>query len=533
MKRNALAKFISFIVVVLLIVIFFTSYLVFFAFFDKNNYSNIVNEEGTLIFGNFKSYQNQVYVYTDNNRYYLVEDADLETFTEVSDLYSPSVAKDKNYVYCGNKIVPYMNPSKVKAIGSNYYTDGKNTYYLSQIAEKTREINKVEEVYEIIKSKITNYEIPQTYNYNMLKLEDTSKEYYTILNNLILTDGDKAYFRGKLMKNVNVQTLSRLPLIYEDKIEESYDYFTDGNNVYYHEKLMDLKYNKDIITIGDIFSDNYYLYDSLSENLYFNDKLINKECKIDKIITTYDRHINHTLFLNKDGIYFYYMKKDMFKKAGENPFLSGEFKEISPFVFSDGKEILYLDSYKKAFRNKGNNVGATDYLSTTINKVNNIEIKSDFSKIKDVFYGGSIWKNGNDFYYFDNIGQSYLSRMEDYWDIKSFNNLKNIILPIYRIKDEQVLDVLLEKDDTAIGEFIRNLIDEEKLVPVDSTILVEARTYYDYMRIRMIFTKIVLTFIVLLCLVLVFQYIMYIKSKNDVKKAVKEYEKTLESLKRR
>ncbi len=146
-------------------------------------------------------------------------------------------------------------------------------------------------------------------------------------------------------------------------------------------------------------------------------------------------------FVNNECIYYYDNQKKKQKRAGDNIF-NGNVEELSPNVFTDDKNIYYFHAYDvwKRYKNAG------DVLFSQNTEICYLDKKDGWEKVKDIRGGiiGSIWKKGNRYYYFDNLGMSQL-----------INNT------IYEITDKKILEYLLLNADEigssdSIGEFIEN-----------------------------------------------------------------------------
>jgi hypothetical protein len=61
-----------------------------------------------------------------------------------------------------------------------------------------------------------------------------------------------------------------------------------------------------------------------------------------QLLSINGRHADHTLFLSINGVYFFNSVEREVQKAGENPFLNNNFKEIAPLVFSNSKQIYFM-----------------------------------------------------------------------------------------------------------------------------------------------------------------------------------------------
>lgn len=170
------------------------------------------------------------------------------------------------------------------------------------------------------------------------------------------------------------------------------------------------------------------------------------------LLSEHGAHINHALFYNDTGIYYFDLNKKKMRRVGDSPFLGKAFKEIAPLIFSDGTQLLYLQASE--YRS---NKGSASSKSTHILKLAE-QLHSSWQKLGDVNYNyGSVWKNGNAFYYFDQLGNSQLVKAT-----------------IYHIRDPQTIQNLLRTQPRT--DDIRQWIDEQKMVEAKHTELLEVET---------------------------------------------------------
>ena len=135
------------------------------------------------------------------------------------------------------------------------------------------------------------------------------------------------------------------------------------------------------------------------------------------------------------------------------------------------KQTLYVEKefmeklirlLKASIANKKNKI-KTVMIESFIQRINEIiEINKKMKeKVKDIKSGtiGSIWKKGNKYYYFDNLG--------------IFQLIDNAI---YEIRDKETLEYLLNYNEGSdkIGEFIEN----EKLIKIEGEKKIEIRVKY-------------------------------------------------------
>nr|WP_067142205.1 DKNYY domain-containing protein [Oceanivirga salmonicida] len=357
-------------------------------------------------------------------------------------------------------IIDNMNPKILKPLNNNYYTDSEVTFYCDRM----------------------------TYELKILPISKTN--YYSNIFN-IATDGNKIYYKGKLIPEAKAENFRAIELLHNNDKRESEVYFTDGKNVYYENKKLDIIYNENVYSVRVKMQNSMnYLHDFKHGIVYVNDILFDKNNEPYKLISKNGNHINHTLWLSENGIYFYNNYKKEIQRAGNNPFLNKNFKEIVPLVFSNGNETLYIDVDEIVSKDR-NGIPSSKKTYTYINSLDNLDKNNKWEKLKDINNYGFIWKYGENAYYFDNLGETQFFKST-----------------IYEIKDKQVLNTLLTNKDID-SEFIYNLIKDKKLIIPKHTKLLQVKTkyYYNYSNYRLIF------FVFLIIFIIIFK-IIYQKNKN-------------------
>ena len=397
---------------------------------DNNTYEIKTNGEQ---YGksNFFKYQGKVYVISLNDGMKEVKNVDITTFKafEPGDYFTQNIALDKNSVYFENVIIPDLNPNKLKVIGNGYYTDGTNTYFYSPFSELDKESS--------------NY----IYPYKKIENAKNLKAYENL--ELFAVDGDNVYYKGEILKNADLNTLKI--------IDKNNEYFADKENVYYRSKLLPIK-NSGKLKIVSSEQGDTFLYDEASGYVFIGDYTFDKEKAPYKVIGNNGTNLYNLIFIGKDGIYYYDSEKKKQLKAGDNIFI-GNIEEIAPNIFTDDKNIYYFSAYSVR---SGSRKSLRELLSRNTD-IYYLDKKDSWEKVKDIREGsiGSIWKKGNKYYYFNNLG--------------IFNSIDNTV---YKISDKETLNYLLSKADdetddikseglTAINtDYIRDLIKNEKLIVV-------------------------------------------------------------------
>ena len=419
-------------------IIIFAMFILFFIPFaisnmissDSKSYEIKTNGEqyGT---SNFFKYQGKIYVFTLNDGMQALENVDMETFKTLNsgDYYTKNIGLDKNNVYFGNIIIPDLDSNKLEVIGNGYYTDGTNSYFYSPFSELDKESSK--------------------YIYPYKKIENAKN--LKVLENfeLFAVDGDNVYYKGEILKNADLNTLKI--------IDKNNEYFADKENVYYRSKLLPIK-NSGKLKIVSSEQGDTFLYDEASGYVFIGDYTFDKEKAPYKVIGNNGTNLYNLIFIGKDGIYYYDSEKKKQLKAGDNIFI-GNIEEITPNIFTDDENIYYFSAFSVR---SGSRKSLGELLSRNTD-IYYLDKKDGWEKVKDIREGsiGSIWKKGNKYYYFNNLG--------------IFNSIDNTV---YKISDKETLNYLLSKADdetddikneglTAINtDYIRDLIKNEKLIAV-------------------------------------------------------------------
>ena len=181
------------------------------------------------------------------------------------------------------------------------------------------------------------------------------------------------------------------------------------------------------------------------------------------------------LFVSKDGIFFYNSEIKEQERAGDNIF-KGKVENILSSVISDDKNIYYLHSYDVLRKRRPSSRHAHILVSKNIG-IFSLGEKKDWEKIKDIDSGttGQVWKKGNKYYYFDDLGVS--QAIDDV---------------IYEIKDNRTLEKLLDIKYISTDE-IREFVRDKKLIAFKGEEVTTASIKYKESHVAEIFLAVFLT----------------------------------------
>lgn len=494
-EKNSKKTLLKIIITFISIFIVFTLYEFFFIFKIKLDYD--FNQE---ILENGQKYEKSIYIKYEGKIYcnsfgdiYQLKDVDIDSFKtfDTGDYRDNYIATDKNSVYLGNTPIPDLSPNRLRNLGNNYYTDDVNYYFLSDNYIKNEDTS----AWSLVKEYIIKYKKKQVYSYPFKKIE-TTKALEAIKDlKYLASDGEKVYYKGELVKGADLDTLKAVS-------EYNDDYFYDKKNVYYKTKALNLSSNENLSLVSVGQGQNPYLYDELNGNVSLEEYIFDKKYIPYQILGIDSPHVKDLLFVNKGGIFFYNSETKEQERAGDNIF-KGKIKNILPSVISDDKNIYYLHSYN-TYKKKKARFGYRDILVSKNIGIFSLGEKKEWEKIKDIDFGttGQVWRKGNKYYYFDDLGVSQLIG-----DV------------VYEIVDNASLKYLLETNDI-YGNTIREFVRDKKLITFKGEEVTTASVKYKESHVAEIFLAVFLT--TFFGIFILIAYLNWKAQKKDKEKMDKE-----------
>ena len=437
-----------------------------------------IEEKGER-YGNseFIEYQGQISVAIPSGGRYILDGVDINSFRTLNsgDRNTRIIGLDKNSVYFGNIAISDLDPNKLEVIGNGYYTDGTTTYFCSPVSERNKNLSVPMEILQSLTYAFSKTKRAQDYIYPYKKVE-TNKNLRAVQNfSFFATDGEKVYYEGEILENADLNTLK--------SVDGYNEYFADKENVYYKSKLLPIK-NSGKLKVVSTEQGDRFLYDEANGYVFIEDYSFDREKAPYKVIGNNGSHLYNLAFVNNEGIYYYDNQEKEQLKAGDNIFI-GNVEELSPNVFTDDKNIYYFHAYNvwKRYKNAG------DVLFSQNTEICYLDKKDGWEKVKDIRGGiiGAIWKKGNRYYYFDNLGMSQL-----------INNT------IYEIRDKETLEyLLLNADEIGSSHSIAKFIENGKLIAINGEKKVEIVVKYKSAVITMAkYSKIFLAIIVVASIII-------------------------------
>ena len=430
-RRTSDTVFIIKIVFIILAIFAILSSVLFISKMGSSD-SYEIEEKGQR-YGNseFIKYQGKISVAIPSGGRYILDDVDINSFRTLNsgDRTTRIVGLDKNSVYFGNIPISDLNPNKLEVIGNGYYTDGTTTYFCSPLSEKNKNLSVPMKILQSLTYAFSKTKRAQDYIYPYRKVE-TDKKIIAVQNfSFFATDGEKVYYKGEVLENADLNTLK--------SVDGYNEYFADKENVYYKSKLLPIKNSGKLRVVSSKQGDEF-LYDEANGYVFQEDYSFDREKAPYRALGNEGGHLNHLVFINREGIYYYDNEEKKQERAGDNFFI-GKIEEISPNVFTDDENLYYFHAYNVWRRSRYDN--GLDSRNTEIYSLGK---KTDWKKIEDTSNGG-IWQKGNKYYYFDDLGIRQL-----------------ISNTIYEITDKETMALLRGDYNNR-----RQLIANEKLIPVE------------------------------------------------------------------
>ena len=379
-----------------------------------------------------------------------------------------NVGADENAVYCGNLAMTGLDPSRTRAIGNGYFTDGEISYFCSDVGERNYELGGFSEAVQTMAYAILGADKPQSYIYktqcvssvNLAPILDFG---FAAEKAALGDEGGKVYFEGKQLEGADARALR---YVKDARGRASDFYVTDGRNVYFKSSRLAVKFTPELHEAA-YFGGVHYLLEPASGAVYADEHEFAPEFAPYSLpFGVSGAHAYHLLFRGKGGIYFWQRHSDdkngELKRAAADPF-AGDILPLAGSVFISGGQTYFVQSREVWHRNKsGRRLGSRH------TELFRLETSEQWRKIGLVRNGvyGAVYANGDKIYYFDAMGTGQL-----------------IDSSVYEIADAEVIEILTRPYDPSgqniSGADIRKMIKEGRLVPAQGELVFEAVTSYD------------------------------------------------------
>ena len=379
-----------------------------------------------------------------------------------------NVGMDENAVYCGNLAMTGIDPSRARAIGNGYFTDGEISYFCSDAGERNDELGGFTEMVKTVKYALLGADKPQSYIYktkrvssvNLTPILDFGFAAEDVANG---GESGRVYFEGKQLEGADARALR---YVLDARGRASDFYVTDGQNVYFKSSRLAVKFTPELHE-AMYFNGVHYLLEPASGAVYADEHEFAPEFAPYSLpFGVSGAHAYHLFFRGKGWIYFWQRhsggESGELKRAGDDPF-AGDILPLAGSVFISGAHTYFVQSREVWHRNKsGRHLGSRH---TELFRLKTSEQWRKIGLVRNGVYG-AVYANGDKIYYFDAMGTGQL-----------------IDSSVYEIADTDAIEILTRPYDprgqNISGADIRKMMKEGRLVPAKGELVFEAVTSYD------------------------------------------------------
>ena len=379
-----------------------------------------------------------------------------------------NVGMGESAVYCGNLAMSGLDPSRARAIGNGYFTDGEISYFCSDVGERNYELGGFTEVVQTMAYAILGADKPQSYIYKTQRVSSVNLAPildfgFAAEKAALGGEGGKVYFEGRQLEGADARALR---YVENARGRASDFYVTDGQNVYFKSSRLAVKFTPGLHETA-YFNGVHYLLEPASGAVYADEhEFVPEFAPYSLPFGVFGTHAYHLLFLGKGGIYFWQQGENgengELKRAGDDPF-TDDILPLAGSVFVSGAQTYFVQSREVWHRTKnGRHLGSRH---TELFRLKTSEQWRKIGLVRNSVYG-AVYANGDKIYYLDALGTGQL-----------------IDSSVYEIADTTAIEILTWPYDprgkNLSSEDIRKMIKDGQLVLAQGELVFEAVTSYD------------------------------------------------------
>lgn len=314
-----------------------------------------------------------------------------------------NVGMDASSVFCGARKMTGLDPARTQKIGSRYYSDGRVSYFCSDVTQRTG--GAISYIYKVFFHAFGLSKWPQEYNYPYARLDTSAPISPLTESPYVATDGERVFYEGKILAGADAKNLKqiRLKIIHEDGPDSPAHFrpvdrwLSDGRSVYAGGERLNFTPSEQMYLV-EPNAGIEFLYDPKAGAVLMNGERFDPANEPYTPLNFQGGHQEYVLFASKNGI-FYLSKdkilnrprgsgaegllKDAFwyvyykfgadasrlsalKMAGDNPF-KGAVRQISEKLFKDEAGFYYLDFHTQSIYVRAGRGGGHRHLQKRIN----------------------------------------------------------------------------------------------------------------------------------------------------------------------
>ncbi|WP_298095992.1 DKNYY domain-containing protein [uncultured Campylobacter sp.] len=292
-----------------------------------------------------------------------------------------NVGMDASSVFCGARKMSGLDPARTQKIGSRYYSDGRVSYFCSDVTQRTG--GAISYIYKVFFHAFGLSKWPQEYNYPYARLDTSAPISPLTESPYVATDGEQVFYEGKILEGADAKNLKQIrrKIIYEDGPELPAhfrlidNWLSDGRSVYKGGERLNFTPNEQMYLM-EPNAGIEFLFDPTTGAVFMDGERFDAANEPYTPLNFRSGHQEYMLFASKNGIF--YLSKDKIlnrprgsdiegrikdalwyvyykfggdasrlsalKRAGDNPF-KGAVRQISEKLLKDDAGFYYLNFY--------------------------------------------------------------------------------------------------------------------------------------------------------------------------------------------
>ena len=307
--------------------------------------------------GGYYNIAGKIYLHSLNLAPYELEGgADAASFRALDTGRYPytNVGMDVSSVFCGAREMKGLDPARTQKIGSRYYSDGRVSYFCSDVTQRTG--GAISYIYKVFFHAFGLSKWPQEYNYPYARLDTSAPISPLTESPYVATDGERVFYEGKILEGADVKNLKQIrrKIIYEDGSElpahfrPADRWLSDGRSVYKGGERLNFTPSEQMYLM-EPNAGIEFLYDPATGAVLMNGERFDPSNEPYTPLNFQSGYQEYMLFASKNGIF--YLSKDKILNRPRGSGIEGRLKDAFWYVYYKfGADASRLSALKRGGR---------------------------------------------------------------------------------------------------------------------------------------------------------------------------------------
>ena len=265
-----------------------------------------------------------------------------------------NVGMDASSVFCGARKMSGLDPARTQKIGSRYYSDGRVSYFCSDVTQRTG--GAISYIYKVFLHAFGLSKWPQEYNYPYARLDTSAPISPLTESPYVATDGERVFYEGKILAGADAKNLKqiRLKIIHEDGPDSPAHFrpvdrwLSDGRSVYKGGERLNFTPSEQMYLVEPNASIEF-LFDPATGAVFMDGERFDAANEPYTPLNFQSGHQEYMLFASKNGIF--YLSKDKILNRPRGSGIEGRLKDAFWYVYYKfGADASRLSALKRGGR---------------------------------------------------------------------------------------------------------------------------------------------------------------------------------------